>query len=253
MNMKSILNRHIGLETVKATALGIGASLLGSTAALVGGIGLSLGTALIIGIACFIFLHYLRKTKAPVIPRTNNMSMAPQKNSPIPEDRIDNLTGLANENGLMAWFEEKGSRFAAEGKGIIVLSADLVDIGQVERSRGNDIADAVRIEVAKRIATCAGEEGIAARTSGDEFAVVASVVPKHSNEIIMEQAGKLAELIQRPIELPSGVVWIGGSVGAAAGSPVDGTAVLARAREALKKAKKLGRGHYMVDNSEKKK
>jgi diguanylate cyclase (GGDEF)-like protein len=146
----------------------------------------------------------------------------------------------------MAWFSEKAARIAADGKGIIVVSADLADFDAVEKTYGKEISEAVLIEVARRVATCTGSEGIAARTHGDEFAAVATVVPRQFAEFAAEQAGKLAELIQRPVELPSGVVWIGGSVGAAAGSVNDGASVLAHARDALQRAKRLGRGHYVV-------
>jgi len=171
--------------------------------------------------------------------------------APIPADRIDPLTGLANENGLMAWFSEKASRIQMEGKGIIVLTADLAEFEQIEKKYDKSIVDAVLIEVSRRVATCTGTDGIAARTSGDEFAAVATVVPVRSEEAAEEQAGKLAELIQRPVELPSGVVWIGGSVGAAWGEVADGVQVLGHAREALKKATRLGRGHYVVFRPEK--
>ncbi len=73
-------------------------------------------------------------------------------------------------------------------------------------------------------------------------------MPSRSLEFAEEQAGKLAEMLQRPVELPSGVIWIGGSVGVATGSPLKGPAVLGRARLALKKAKQIGRGHYFVDS-----
>ena len=127
-----------------------------------------------------------------------------------------------------------------------MLSCDLDGFDTLERTRGKEAADAVLIEVAKRVASCTGENGIAARTGNDEFAAIATVVPWQSREIAAEQAGKLAELIQRPVELATGIVWIGGFVGAAAGSPTDAIAVLANARKALKQAKIIGRGHYTV-------
>lgn len=221
------------------------ASLAGSVAECFGGMSVSLCVAAAIGLACACYLLIAEKLKN----RQTSAGMgAPEsgKIEEIPTDRIDALTGLANENGLSAWFSEKCGKLAADGKGIIVLSADLADFDQIERSRGKAISDAVLIEVSKRVASCAGTDGIAARTSGDEFAAVATIVPMHTAEAAAEQAGKLAELIQRPVELPSGVVWIGGSVGAAYGLPLDGEKVLARARAALVKAKRVGRGHYIV-------
>ncbi len=230
---------------VAAIGLGIGASILGSGAALLGGMAMSFAAALGIGMACLIYFLFIAKPLNSAVMAAVNSSEI-EDNKPIPVDRIDQLTGLANENGLSAWFSEKCGKIAADGKGIIVLSADLADFEQIERTRGKAISDAVLIEVSKRVASCTSSDGIAARTSGDEFAAVATVVPINSAEVAAEHAGKLAELIQRPVELPSGVIWIGGSVGAAYGSPLEGEKVLARARDALVKAKKLGRGHYVV-------
>ena len=189
-------------------------------------------------------------TIAPRVPmRATDYAVAPEaeeRKEDISPDRLDPLTGLANENGLMAWLSEKGARIAADGKGIIVVTADLEDFEKIEQSHGKEVSEAVLIEVARRVATCTGSEGIAARTNGDEFAAIATVVPANYAEYAAEQAGKLAELIQRPVELPSGVIWIGGSVGAAAGPVSEGGVILENAREALKKAKRLGRGHYVV-------
>lgn len=247
MNIKNFQIRHLKPAQFAIIGLGIGASLLGSLASLSGSILFSLGAALIIGIACLAYLAYRQKPEILKETASAQINDVPLEKN-IPVDRIDPLTGLANENGLMAWFSERAARLAADGKSIILLVADLADFEQIERSRGKEIADAVLIEVSKRVATCTGTDGIASRNSGDQFAAVATVVPSNSAEIAADQAGKLAELLQRPVELPSGVVWIGGSVGAAYGSPLEGAAVLARAREALKKAKRVGRGHYIVDN-----
>jgi diguanylate cyclase (GGDEF)-like protein len=165
-------------------------------------------------------------------------------------DRIDALTGLANENGLAAWFAEKGGRLASDGKGIVVLVARLDDFDQVVSRRGQAIADLVLKEVAARVAVVAGSDGIAARTDGDEFASVVAVVPSRSEAIASERAGHLIELIGRPVEHSAGSIWLGGSVGAAYGSPLSGPAVLARARTALAQAARLGRGQCVVAKAE---
>ena len=224
--------------------------MIGSLAALSGSIILSLGTAFCIALACLLFFLFMRKTDTPSIPSEKTEDKQ-SVDIIIPVDRIDALTGLANENGLMAWFAEKGVKLAADGRGIVLLVADLADFDQIERARGKAIADEVLIEVSKRVASCTGEDGIASHNSRDQFAAVATVVPMNSAEVAAEQAGKLAELLQRPVELPTGVIWIGGSVGAAYGSPLQGADVLSRARKALIKAKLIGRGHYIVDNAQK--
>ncbi len=229
------------------------ATLLGGLAALAGGvIGMVVSVATVTGLVVgFLFsAPSPKKSDLPVPPSPlpeKAPPKAPEAPKEIPPDRIDALTGLANMNGLNAWFAEKTARLAADNKAIIIMAADLANYAQLVRSRGQEQADAILKEAAKRVSTFTGEDGIAARTGSDEFAVVASVVPQKSAELISDQAGKLTEMLQRPIELPTGVVWIGGSVGAAMGKPTEGPEVLEKAREALKKAKKLGEGHYFVD------
>jgi diguanylate cyclase (GGDEF)-like protein len=230
--------RLIALAILSCVAGIIAGSIGGFPAVIV-----ALVTAAALGFVSFRFID--EKEKRPESPIVSPRH-EPTEQKVIPPDRIDPLTGLANENGLMAWFAEKAARIEADGKGIIVLAADLADFERIERSRGKKTADAILVEVAGRVATCTGQDGIAARTSGDEFAAIATIVPERSEEAAAEQAGKLAELIQRPVELSSGVVWIGGSVGASFGAVHDGPVVLEEARKALKRAKVLGLGHYVV-------
>lgn len=219
--------------------------VVGSVAAMVGGLPLALAAVAIVAVVAFACFRFVgERPVEPAVPH------APVPAAPviadIPPDRVDPLTGLANENGLMAWFSERAERIRSDGKGIIVLVADLANFERLEQSRGKKTADAILVEVAGRVSTCTGTDGIAARTSGDEFAAIATIVPEKSEEVAAEQAGKLADLIQRPVELPSGVVWIGGSVGASYGAVSDGPAILEEARIALSRAKVLGLGHYVV-------
>jgi len=242
MNTKLFAPRlYSGYMVIGIPAL---AALAGGIAALFGGAPILAAMTLLAAAAGAAFLAYAAWRDAH--PAASGGPTASGSNE-IPQDRLDPLTGLANMNGLNAWFAEKSQRLAQDNKAIIVLSADLANYAQLVRSRGQELADAVIKEAARRVASFTGEDGIAARTEGDEFAVVATVVPAHSLELTAERAGKLTELLQRPVELPIGVIWIGGSVGAATGSPLEGQAVLARAREALKKAKQVGQGHYVVD------
>lgn len=221
------------------------AALVGMASTIIGGIPLALVFAGSIAI-----LSYVAPELARRFLDKKDVRDAAVPSRAITRDLIDPLTGLANEDGLMAWISENAPRVAKDGKSIVVLSSDLDGFDTLERTRGKEAADAVLIEVAKRVASCTGENGIAARTGNDEFAAIATVVPWQSREIAADQAGKLAELIQRPVELATGVVWIGGFVGAASGSPSDAITVLAHAREALKEAKIMGRGHFKVYDPE---
>jgi len=223
--------------------LGSFTCLTGSVSMYLGGVLASLCAAFFFGIGYSIFYHYQKK----ILSGFKTGASAPDtRNVRISDDRIDSLTGLANENGLMAWFMEKAERVSADGKAILILAADLDNFTQVEKTYGKDTADQVLIEIAGRISQFTGEDGIAARTTEEGFAAIATIIPSSAETISAKQAGKLAEMIQRPVELSKNVIWIGGFVGAATGLVTEAPEVLKNARKALKQAKLQGRGHYKV-------
>jgi diguanylate cyclase (GGDEF)-like protein len=236
------------------TLIGLVGGALGAGGAALGGIGTlipALAGILAAGFAGLLLASFLGpllpgKGRNPA-PRAEAATGKPEAKAEIPTDRIDSLTGLANANGLAAWFVERRGRLIEDGKGIVVLVANLEAFDQVEKLRGKETADSVLKEVAKRVAGFAGEDGIAARTGGDEFVAVATTVPERAVEFAEEKAGKMAETIGRPVELGAGALWIGGSVGAAVGRPQEGDGILARARLAFEEARKLGLGRYVVD------
>ncbi|HAP43099.1 MAG: hypothetical protein A2087_12345 [Spirochaetes bacterium GWD1_61_31] len=232
------------LTAVSALAMALVIALVsGLTTLLAGWSGLLIG-AVVAPVICVVWLSVSRA--AGLRRRAGKASQASGP-AVIAADRIDELTGLANMNGLNAWFQEKSQRLVEDKKSIVILAADLANYAQLLQARGLEQTNTILREAAKRVSSFIGEDGIAARTEGDEFAAIATVVPNHALEVAVEQAGKMAEMLQRPIEMASGIVWIGGSVGAATGSPLEGPAILERARQALKRAKKIGKGHYVVD------
>ncbi len=238
----------MGATAALSACVGTGAFALAGMVGAIAGI-------LLVGVAAAFLIPALRPrgmaVEAP--PPENAIVAAVEPASvveappPVPEDRIDELTGLSNENGLKAWFAEHMPHLVEEKRSLVVLSASIEGFDAIVRSRGKAISDKVLIEVAHRIAGFAGEEGIAARTGGGEFASKVAVVAEHSIEYASEMAAKMAEVLQRPVELAEGVIWIGACVGAAAGPASEGLGVLSRSRAALAKAKQVGLGHYVVD------
>lgn len=233
---------------LKSIGFTVAACILGSLSMRFGGFIGSAVAAVLVGFLCAITIRRKSKETSDII-KTPQAPISPQNS--IPDDRIDILTGLANENGLMAWFLEKSEQMNLEGKAILILTADLDEFALVEKKYGKKTSDSVLIEIASRISQCTGQDGIAARTEQDGFAAIASIVPSSAKNIAEKQASKLAEMIQRPVEIPTGVVWIGGFVGAATGSVKDGSAVLQNARIALKQAKIQGRGNFKVYTKDK--
>ncbi|HUX41029.1 MAG TPA: diguanylate cyclase [Rectinemataceae bacterium] len=235
-----------GLDYVSG-AIALCAAVVGSFGLAIGGVGGAIVAATLAGVASALLVPALGAKAPAAAPQAEASKPTIEPSPSIPEDRTDELTGLANENGLKAWFAEHTPRLVEEKLSIVVLSASLEGFDAIVRGRGKVVADKVLIEVAHRIAVFAGEEGIAARTGGGEFASKVAVVPEHSVERASEIAAKMAEVLQRPVELPEGVIWIGACVGAASGPATEGLGVLDRARAALAKAKQVGLGHYVVD------
>lgn len=230
---------------ITAAAVGSASALLGALGAAMAGVpgalaGIVLAGAVATALVRLGVLELSARTEP--VPRA-----AVASNEPIPSDRIDELTGLANGNGLAAWLAEKAGLLAQEGKSIVVMSADLDNFDEIERRYGKSVSDTVLVEVAKRVATFAGSDGIAARTGDDDFAAIAAVVPAKARELAEERAGQLVETLCRPVELASQTIWIGGAVGAAFGPPAEGTDVLRRARAAIIEARRQGRGRFHVD------
>jgi diguanylate cyclase (GGDEF)-like protein len=225
------------------------ASLTGAAGALLSGVaGAICGIVLaVLASVAFVAIRDSLKRNAAARPSSPDDTKSTINASP---DRIDELTQLANLNGLNAWFAERRGRLEEDNKAIVVLTADLTGFDQLVQSRGREQADSIIKETAKRVSSLTGKDGIAARIDGDEFAAIATVAPDESLEYAAEQAGKLAEMLQRPVELSIGVIWIGGSVGAATGKPKDSAEIFERSRNALKRAKKMGRGQYYVDGLE---
>jgi diguanylate cyclase (GGDEF)-like protein len=79
----------------------------------------------------------------------------------------DGLTGLANR----ALFRE---RLTAElsRRDVTVMIVDLDDFKTVNDSLGHDVGDRLLVSVAEVLRAAAGQDGMAARLSGDEFAVL---------------------------------------------------------------------------------
>lgn len=237
-------NKGFSVYLAVATgATGIVTGVAGSLLGLVPALAMAVLGAGLLGFFGAALMEAGKKRKPAASP--SGAAIVPE--SQIPLDRTDVLTGLANANGLAAWFSEKAQRLTDDGKVIFILLADLDKADEIERLRGKETVEAVIKEVAKRVSGFTGSDGIAARTGNDEFVAVAAVLPANALEIAEDSAGKLAEILCRPVDLGGGTIWIGGAVGAATGSPQDSDGVLTRAKSALQKARKLGLGRFWVD------
>ncbi|RYE02879.1 MAG: diguanylate cyclase, partial [Sphingomonadales bacterium] len=96
---------------------------------------------------------------------------------------FDPLTGLPNRTHAMEIARQK----SGEGRLSAMLLLDLDSFKHVNDSLGHPAGDEMLREVARRLASCLGNEGIVARLGGDEFVVLLFNVPESRSLEIGEQ------------------------------------------------------------------
>ena len=148
---------------------------------------------------------------------------------------FDPLTGLANRVTLRAHVERcLGNPTTA------VVFIDLNGFRPINDEHGRATGDEILRRVASRLESSVRKGDVVARYGGDEFVVVAAI---RDPEELRALAARLAEGIQRPIELPEGTFRLTASVGLAHPGPGDTAAtLLGRADTAMYIAKQHAEG-----------
>jgi diguanylate cyclase (GGDEF)-like protein/PAS domain S-box-containing protein len=160
----------------------------------------------------------------------------------------DGLTGLANR-ALFQNRLEQAALLAAESRTMVgVLFIDLDDFKEINDMLGHAAGDELLKTVGRRIAEVAGPLNTAARTGGDEFAVLVDQIvdPADAESIAARVVAALAE----PFEISDGaggrhVVSGAASVGIATSAEAAGiTELLRRADVAMYGAKTEGKNTW---------
>jgi diguanylate cyclase (GGDEF)-like protein/PAS domain S-box-containing protein len=160
----------------------------------------------------------------------------------------DSLTGLANR-ALFQSRLQQAARAAEHGRRMVgVLFIDLDDFKEINDSLGHAAGDQLLVTVGQRISAVAGPLNTAARTGGDEFAVLAEQIsdPVQADEIAARIVAALAE----PIEVSDAtgalhMVHGAASVGVATSSQAEGISeLLRRADVAMYGAKTEGKNTW---------
>ncbi|MEW9856859.1 putative bifunctional diguanylate cyclase/phosphodiesterase [Novosphingobium sp. M1R2S20] len=171
------------------------------------------------------------------------------------EDRVhlmatrDNLTGLVNRAVFAAQLEVVLPHCSSKAE-CAILFMDLDSFKLVNDTYGHSAGDAVLVEAARRIEALLGEEMLAARPGGDEFAVLAWNIIDHAE--IERLGSELVSALSQPIEYDGSVLPSGASVGVAL-APEHGStgeALLRAADIALYEAKGRGRGNSVIFHSD---
>lgn len=161
--------------------------------------------------------------------------------------RIDSLTGLHNRRGIDEHLQEAAARTQRQAGLMALMFIDVDYFKQINDTHGHAIGDAVLREVATRIQRCARATDTVGRYGGDEFVVVLEGL--HAVDDAELVAQKIRAELGPPLALGEVTLSsVTASIGIAyyAGKDLALAEVVARADEALYRAKHAGRDTFVV-------
>lgn len=161
----------------------------------------------------------------------------------------DGLTGLRNRRHIMATLDQEFARAGRTGRPVAVLMLDVDGFKQLNDRLGHLAGDEVLIKIASAIRSAVRGVDYAARYGGEEFVVV---LPETDQAAAHDVAERIREYVASSIAAGDDSAPVTLSIGVA-GYPANGAStadVLARADEALYRAKERGRNRVEVADSE---
>ena len=153
----------------------------------------------------------------------------------------DPLTGLPNRLYLRARLPRALRYAAAADKLLGLIYLDVDHFKNINDSRGHGVGDELLKIVAQRLRAAVGAQDVVVRMGGDEFVIVASLLP--DAEAVDGIAQRLQAAVQAPLSLDEGSLSVSASMGIAL-YPADGLdmeSLLKHADIALYQAKEAGR------------
>jgi diguanylate cyclase (GGDEF)-like protein len=217
--------RKIGVRTTSY--------LLGSVVALFG----------IFGVICFLLIARLvalqqrefdHRRSAEEQQRQNRRNLAKQA-------QRDFLTGLPNRLYAQTRVPRLIAKMADSGTMMAVIYVDIDRFKSVNESRGHGSGDDLLKIIAKRLRAAVSKTDLVARMGGDEFVVVASLLP--DMQAVERLARRLRAVVAAEVLIESKSLSVTASLGVAL-YPRDGVetdTLLKRADIALHQAKEAGR------------
>jgi diguanylate cyclase (GGDEF)-like protein len=163
--------------------------------------------------------------------------------------QTDPLTGLYNRD----FFNRTLHQLCSDrGSSFLLILVDLDHFKKINDSIGHQAGDQVLVEFAKRLVSVARCEDLVCRIGGDEFAILAQA--QESLDAGASMAGRLLDLLQRPIEADGRQLIVSSSVGIdglnADSSKRDAHTLIRNADLALYRAKSLGRSKAICFDEE---
>lgn len=158
----------------------------------------------------------------------------------------DPLTKIANRILFRDRVEHALSKLIRNHVSIAVLFLDLDNFKAINDSLGHAAGDKLLVAVAGRVQDCLRNSDTAARLGGDEFGVLIETVT-HADEAV-NIADRILEVFRQPFSIEGNEVYVGASIGIAAGSAdTSGSEELLRNADlAMYLAKGRGKGKYVV-------
>ncbi len=161
----------------------------------------------------------------------------------------DALTGLPNERLLGDRLVQALALAQRSGSSVAVLDLDLDGFSRLNQTLGHRGADALLLELARRMKRCLRSADTVARRSGDNFVIIMPEVTESLDVAVT--ARKVLDAAAAPIDVFGREMHVTACIGAAL-FPKDGDnadMVLANAANALARAKKEGRDrfHFFVE------
>ncbi|MDF1640895.1 putative bifunctional diguanylate cyclase/phosphodiesterase [Thalassolituus oleivorans] len=123
----------------------------------------------------------------------------------------DMLTGLGNRYRFTNMVERALDEYHNDQSGFAIYLLDLDRFKEINDGLGHFAGDHVIRETAQRIRDACGDDHVCARWGGDEFVILQRYVS--SREEIYRFSDDLVNKLKMPIELSSGPVSIGASIG----------------------------------------
>ncbi|MGN6315248.1 putative bifunctional diguanylate cyclase/phosphodiesterase [Trinickia sp.] len=153
----------------------------------------------------------------------------------------DSLTGLSNRMSIASKLQTVMTR----AHGIDVLFIDLDAFKTVNDALGHNVGDRLLIEVAARLAACAGHDDLVARYGGDEFVIVSETRSGAGGH--HQLADAVLAALTAPIVVGEHELVVGASIGISV-FPEDGAdaeSLIRAADMAMYAAKNRGRNGYV--------
>jgi diguanylate cyclase (GGDEF)-like protein len=156
----------------------------------------------------------------------------------------DQLTGLPNRSLLMDRVEGALARHRRDGHGVAILYCDLDGFKSINDDHGHAAGDQVLVEVAQRLVEATRDTDTVCRFGGDEFLVLVESFggPDEVDTVAQRVVDQVAEPLA---SVPGARVGITIGVSLTDG-PLSAGALLARADNAMYRAKARGKGRFEV-------